>query len=374
MVNIKLLKKFIIEKYPTHSHKIQLNEFKKEIMNYFHLKEFEIEDDDLKEFLRLQGYMNIENEKLNQVIEEKEALEFEIEDDEDDDELSLESFFENDYDDDQLLMKGSTYKDNRALFEKYQDDQIKGPQFVEKIVQINQRLVHSIAAKYVGVARGFTNDDLINEGNIGLLKAISKFDVLLGYEFSTYATNWIRQSITRAIADKSNIVRIPVHAIESINKMNRVEQELEIKKADFTIQDACGALELTEDKYLHLKEIEYKFIHDASLNAQVKADGSSEELIDFITSIDADYQNKTNSIEEIVVNNAISTVVENVLDGLTDREKKIIQYRFGFVDGEVHTLESVGRIFNVTRERIRQIEAKTLRRLRNNPKIKELVI
>lgn len=374
MVNSKLLKKFIIEKYPTHSHEIQLHEFKNEIMNYFHLKGFEIEDDDLIEFLRLQGYMNIEIEQPNQAIEEKEAVEFDFEDDEDDDdELSLDSFFENDFDADQLLMKGSTYKDNRALFEKYQDDQLEDPQFVEKIVQINQKLVQSIAAKYVGVARSFTNDDLINEGNIGLMKAISKFDVSLGYEFSTYATNWIRQSITRAIADKSNIVRIPVHAIEIVNKMNRVEQELEMQNPNFTIEDICNVLDIPQEKYLWLKEIEYKFTHDASLNSFVKAEGSTEEVIDFIASIDADYMNEVTSIEDIVVSKAVATVVEDVLGELTDREKEIIQYRFGFKDGEVHTLEYVGKIFNVTRERIRQIEAKTLRRLRNNPDIKELV-
>lgn len=373
MVNSKLLKKFIINKYPTHSHKIQLDELKKAIINYFHLKDLGIEDQDLVEFLKLQGYMNIEIEQPNTSTKDTDVEGFDLEDDDDDDELSLDSFFENDFDSVQLLLKGSTYKDNRALFEKYNDEQIDDPQFIEKIVQINQRLIHSIAAKYVGVARGFTFDDLINEGNIGLMKAISKFDVSLGYEFSTYATNWIRQSITRAIADKSNIVRIPVHAIEAVNKMNRVEQELGMKKPDFTIQDACDALEITEEKYFRLKEIEYKFIHDTSLNAHVKVEGSTEELIDFIASIDADYMNENNSIEDMVLNNAVSTIVENVLDELTDREKEIIEYRFGFKDGEVHTLEYVGKIFNVTRERIRQIEAKTLRRLRKNPKIKELV-
>lgn len=373
MVNSKLLKKFIINKYPTHSHKIQLDELKKAIINYFHLKDLGIEDQDLVEFLKLQGYMNIEIEQPNTSTKDTDVEGFDLEDDDDDDELSLDSFFENDFDSVQLLLKGSTYKDNRALFEKYNDEQIDDPQFIEKIVQINQRLIHSIAAKYVGVARGFTFDDLINEGNIGLMKAISKFDVSLGYEFSTYATNWIRQSITRAIADKSNIVRIPVHAIEAVNKMNRVEQELGMKKPDFTIQDACDALEITEEKYFRLKEIEYKFIHDTSLNAHVKVEGSTEELIDFIASIDADYMNENNSIEDMVLNNAVSTIVENVLDELTDREKEIIEYRFGFKDGEVHTLEYVGKIFNVTRERIRQIEAKTLRRLRKNPKIKEWV-
>lgn len=371
MVNIMQLKKFIIYKYPTHFHKIQLDDLKKAIMTYFHLNDLEIKDQDLVEFLKLQGYMNIEIEQPNITTEYKEVKEFDFEDP--DDEISLDSFFENEYDSVQLLMKGSTYKDNRALFEKYNDEQIDDPEFIEKIVQINKRLVYSIAAKYVGFARSFTLEDLINEGNIGLMKAISKFDVSLGYEFSTYATNWIRQSITRAIADKSNLVRIPVHVIESINKMNRVEQELEVKNPSFTIQDTCETLGITEDKYLYLKEVEYKFIHDRSLNSQVKAEGSSEELIDFIASIDADYQNETNSIEDIVVKHAISTVVENVLDGLTDREKEIIQYRFGFVDGEVQTLESVGKIFNVTRERIRQIEAETLKRLRKNPKIKELV-
>lgn len=170
-----------------------------------------------------------------------------------------------------------------------------------------------------------------------------------------------------------NACSIPVHAIEAVNKMNRVEQELGMKKPDFTIQDAYDALEITEEKYFHLKEIEYKFIHDTSLNAHVKAEGSTEELIDFIASIDADYMNEINSIEDIALNNAVSNIVENVLDELTDREKEIIEYRFEFKDGEVHTLEYVGKIFNVTRERIRQIEAKTLRRLRKNPKIKELV-
>lgn len=371
MVNIKRLKKFIITKYPTHSHSILLSEFKKELKLYFHLKELEIDDEDLIGFLRLQGYMNIQVEQTSDNIVDEQTTDYE--EDDDDDELNLDSFFTNDFDFDKLVKEGSTYRDNRALFEKYQGKELDDPEFVGKIVENNQRLVKSIAAKYLGVSRGFTYDDLINEGNIGLMKAISKFDVSLGYEFSTYATNWIRQAITRAIADKSNLVRIPVHAIEQVNKMNRIEQELEMKTPDYTIEDVYNALEISKEKYLKLKEIEYKFIHDTSLNSYVKAEGGTEEVIDFIASVDADYMMEGNLIEETVESRAIAAIVEEVLEGLTDREKEIIKYRFGFMDGEVHTLEYVGKIFNVTRERIRQIEAKTLRRLRKNPNIRELV-
>lgn len=368
MVNVKSLKKFILEKYPIHSQKIDLQQFKRELKQYFHLKELEIEDDDLLDFLGFMGYMNVELHQAALITDNEELSEV----DEDDNELSLDSFFENEYDSKELLMKSGSYKDNRALFEEYRETN-NDPLLTEKIIKVNQNLVKKIAAKYVGIARGFTYEDLINEGNLGLIKAISKYDVSLDYEFSTYATHWIRQSITRAIADKSNIVRIPVHTIEKINKVNKIERELEITKPNHTIDEVCMMAEITKERYLYLKEVEYKFIHDSSLNSFVKAEGSDEELIDFIPTIDADYMAEKFSIEEIVVSNAMKEVIEDVLNELKDREKEILQYRFGFIDGKEYTLEAVGKKFNVTRERIRQIEAKTLKRLRYNIGILELI-
>lgn len=368
MVSSKVLKKFILEKYPIHSQILYLEEFKKELKKYFHLKILEIEDEELADFLKLMGYMNIEFQQATPVMEIEELPEYEDEDA--DDELSLDSFFENDFDSKELLLKSVTYRDNQTLFEQYEE---KSDLLLrDKLIKINQSLVKKIAAKYVGIARGFTYEDLINEGNLGLIKAISKYDVSLGYEFSTYATHWIRQAITRAIADKSNLVRIPVHAIEAIKKVNKIENELDTKNPNYTIDDVCLMAEITKEKYLNLKEVEYKFIHESSLNSFVKAEGSSEELIDFIPSIDADYMAEKNSIEDEIVNIAVKEVIEDVLNSLTDRDREILQYRFGFIDGQSYTLEAVGKRFNVTRERIRQIEAKALRRLRHNSNILEL--
>lgn len=367
MVNSKLLKKYILEKYPVHSQKIELNLFKKQLKDYFHLKTLEIEDEDLIEFLKLMGYMNVELKQETSVVE---AVKNEEQDD-DDDEMSLDSFFENDFNSKELLMKASTYKDNRILFEQYEDE-TDDLELRNKLIQINQQLVKKVAAKYVRSAKGFTYEDLINEGNLGLIKAIERFDVSLGYEFSTYATLWIRQAITRAIADKSNIVRIPVHAVEAINKINKIENELEMKNPEYTIDNVCKLAEISTEKYYNLKEVEYKFMHNSSLNAFSKADGSSEEIIEFIPCIDADFMEESTTIEDIIVNNAVKEVIEDVLNELTDRDKQILQYRFGFIDGEIHTLEAVGKRFCVTRERIRQIEAKVLRRLRYNISILEL--
>lgn len=346
--------------YPTHTHPIYLETFKKQLIRHFHLNTLEAKDEDLAEFLKLMGYMNIEYEKSTAIENKK------LEED-DEDELSLDSFLENEFDIEESLAKSVDYRDNQILFERYKDG--KDPALRENLIKINQPLVKKIAAKYVGVAKGFTHDDLINEGNIGLIKAISKYKVSLGYEFSTYATYWIRQAITRAIADKANLVRIPVHAIENINKINRIENELELAKPKYTIEDVCEIANMDKEKYLKLKEVEYKFIHESSLNSFVKAEGSSEELIDFIPAIDSDYLVEENLIEEMVINRDIKEVIEEAIKKFTDRDKQILQYRYGLIDGETRTLEEVGKIFNVTRERIRQIEAKLLQRLRNNSSI-----
>ena len=366
IVSSKVLKKFILEKYPIHSQIIQLEEFKKQLKQYFHLTTLEVEDEDMVDFLKLMGYMNVELQQHPPIIKAKEISTFEEYDNEGED-LSLDSFFEND-----LLLKSASYKDNKALFERYEEDK-SDPVLREKLIKVNQALVRKIASKYIGVAKGFTFDDLINEGNIGLIKAISKFDVYRGNEFSTYAIFWIRQSITRAIADKSNLVRIPVRVIETINKINKIENELEINNPNYTNEDVCKLAEIPKEKYLAFKEVEYKFIHESSLNSFVKAEGSSEELIEFIPAIDSDYMTETTTIEDLVVNNAVKEVIEEVLNELTDREKEILQYRFGFIDGKTYTLEEIGKRFNVTRERIRQIEAKILNRLRYNIGILEIL-
>ncbi|OCS89191.1 sigma-70 family RNA polymerase sigma factor [Caryophanon latum] len=360
-MDIEMFKDFLKEKYPIKSHQIQLQDLKNTMISYFRGEYVEINDEDLKKFLASQGYTNL--------IDERDE-ENEFEDDEEDD-LTLASFFENDFDPTDLLLKAGTYKDNRVLFEENREKRIADKELIEKIVQSNAGLVQKIAQRYVGIAKSFTFEDLINEGHIGLIKAIKKYDVSLGYEFSTYATHWIRQSITRALADKANIIRIPVHMNERISKINKIERELEFDNP--TIDDICELAEISEEQYMAAKEAEHRFLHDVSLNSNVSSDSDLNELIDLIIGTEENYDIQITSVEEVIVNRSTSKVLKKVLEELKDREREIIEYRFGFKDGEIYTLEEVGKHFDVTRERIRQIEAKALRKLKNKLYLKELL-
>lgn len=368
---------------------IYLQEIKADLVKKFRI---EIPINALETYLKENGYSNIylKRQKDNQYqnkneFKKKDELNnndrmiqddrFDDAEDDEVDDFDPNAFLEENKEKiERLTNEIFSFEDNISMIADYQKDG-QGELF-DQIVRNNIRLVESIAGSYskkIGHQMEF--DDLVQEGILGLMKAIKKFDPEKGYQFSTYATWWIRQSITRAIVDKGYIIRVPVHMYETINKVLKIERQSILKFNKIDIEWVTQQLDMNLVQYLEVKKIDYQFLHLASLDTIVSQEDEDTSLIDFIEtrphSGAEDVSEALQDPELLVMKADQKRMLLELMDSLIDREKDVLFYRFGFNEGEPKTLEEIGQIYKVTRERIRQIESKALKKLREKIRKKE---
>ena len=251
----------------------------------------------------------------------------------------------------------SAEEEYRLAVRKSQGDEVAK----QRLIEANLRLVVSIAKRYTG--RGMSFLDLVQEGNLGLIKGVEKFDPEKGFKLSTYATWWIRQSVTRALADQARTIRVPVHMVETINKMSKMQRKLTLELGyEPSVKELAEHLDMSEEKVQEIMQIARE---PASLETPIGEEDDSN-LGDFVA--DSNVVSPEGNVESVMLREHIDTL----LGDLKDRERQVIVLRFGLEDGHPRTLEEVGKEFNVTRERIRQIEAKALRKLRNPVRSKRI--
>jgi len=265
---------------------------------------------------------------------------------------------------DEKRARNYSYQDNNDLLGNYRCNQDEV--LIELLIANNMKLIRKIASSYLNyLGHTHTFEDLVSEGILGLLKAVKKFNPSLGFEFSTYATYWIRLVIARSIIDTGTIIRIPVHLVELVLKIRKLERSLELENRDVNEQIICGKLQITSEKYKEAKLIEYKYLDLTFLysfkweNAELDNDFIDRDRYHEPQCSEEEYSNPALMVEEA----DFRVFIHNTLSTLPERECNIIKLRFGFIDGNVKTLKEVGEIYGVTRERVRQIEIKALKAL-----------
>lgn len=341
-IPINILENYFIEKGYTNIH---LKEFKKgrKTDNLQNVAEFEL------------------TEQLN--------LERVVEEDENDEDFDPNIFIKmNKEKINNIVLVSSNYKDNTWLAEKYQKEH--KIEILNELLIKNRGLVESVASRYSKHANNKLDyDDLVSEGFLGLMKAADRFDTSLGYQFSTYATWWIRQTISRAIVDKGYNIRIPVYMYESINKVLKFERKSILIFNEVDKKWVANQLDITLDKYNELKKIDHMFLHLASLDIVVSEEDNDTSLLDFLEykpliGLGIEGEQFENP-EALVLKKELITLLEECMSELKERESEVLKLRFGWNGSESKTLEEIGVFYKVTRERIRQIEAKALIKVRN---------